>query len=289
MVQTVIIIFILFILGVFIYTLYEFHFALRSHALVKKPILNKSFKLIKKTLTTSDGIKISSWYMPVKNPKAVVILVHGYKEANADKIRMLPHAQYLKKAGYSTLLIDLRSFGESEGNKITLGIQEWKDVEAAYDYVKTLAENKDKKIGFYGKSMGGVTSIIAKGITGKGDFIISLTPYASFKNLFSFQLTQKGYFAPFFLPFLRLAGLFEFGLNFEKYAPINLIKKINVPIFIAGAKYDEMVPKFDAKYLFDNANNQKEFWQAATNHDEIFRDNPTEFQKKILSFLSKYT
>ncbi len=285
---TVIIIFILFILGVFIYTWYEFHFALRSHALVKKPILNKSFKLIKKTLTASDGIKISSWYIPVKNPKAVVILVHGYREINADKTRMLAHADYLKKAEYSTLLIDLRSFGESEGNKITLGVNEWKDIEAAYDYVKTLVENKNKKIGFYGKSMGGVASIIAKGITGKGDFIITLTPYASFKSLFSFQLTQKGYFVSFFLPFLRLAGLFELGLNFEKYAPINLIKKINVPIFIIGAKYDDMVPKDDAKYLFDNANNPKEFWQATTSHDEIFRKNPTVFQKKILGFLSKY-
>lgn len=279
---------ILLILGVFIYTWYEFHYALRSHALVKKPILNKSFKLIKKTLTASDGIKISSWYMPVKNPKAIVILVHGYREANAGKARMFDHADYLKKAGYSTLLIDLRSFGESEGNKMTLGVEERKDVEAAYDYAKSLPENKNKKIGFYGKSMGGVASIIAKAITGKGDFIIALTPYASFKSLFSFQLGQRGYFPTLFLPFLRLAGLLEFGFNYERYSSINLIKKITVPIFIVSAKYDETIPKNDSKYLFDKANSPKEFWQAPTNHYEIFRDNPTAFQKKILGFLSKY-
>lgn len=277
----------LIILGVFIYTWYEFHLTLRSHKTLKKTISNKGLKIIKKNIKTSDGLKISSWYVPLKNPKAVVILVHGYREANAGKARMLSHAKYLKKAGYSTLLIDLRSFGESDGNKVTLGTSEWKDVEAAYDYAKSIPENKNKKIGFYGKSMGAVASIIAKAVTGKGDFIIALTPYASFKNLFSFQLTQKGYYTPLFLPLVRIAGLFELGYNYEHYSPINLIKKINVPIFIASAKYDETIPRNDSKYLFENAKNPKEFWEAPTNHYEIFRDNPEEFQKKVLGFLSK--
>lgn len=275
-------------IGVFIYTWYEFHIALRSHKNLKKTILSKDLKIIKKYLTASDGIKISSWYIPVKNSKAVIMLIHGYREVNADKTRMLEHADYLKKAGYSTILIDLRSFGESEGNKVTLGVQEWKDIEAAYHYAKSLPENKGKKVGFYGKSMGGVTSIIAKGITGKGDFIIALTPYASFKSLFKFQLKQKRYISYLFLPFLQLAAFFELGCNYEKHSPINLIKRINVPIFIAGAKYDDVVPKNDAKYLFDHANSPKEFWEAPTSHSEIFRNGPLLFQKKILNFLSKY-
>lgn len=278
----------LFIVGTFIYTWYRFQSNLKFHKKSKKQILDKSLEFIKKIFTTSDGIKISSWYIPVKNPKAVIILVHGYKEINADKTRMLTHAEYLKKEGYSTILIDLRSFGESEGEKVTFGANEWKDVEAAYDFAKSLPENKGKKIGYFGKSMGAVTSIIAKGVTDKGDFIIALTPYASFKSLFEFQLKQKGYSSLFFLPFVRLAALLEFGHKYEQHSPINLIKKIKVPIFIAAAKYEGVVPKNDAKYLFDKANNPKEFWQAPTNHYEIYRDNPTAFKKKILSFLAKY-
>lgn len=278
----------LLITGIFIYTWYEFRIALRSHKTSKKPTLNKNLKIIKKYLIASDGTKISSWYMPVKNPKAVIILIHGYRETNADKIRMLPHAEYLEKAGYSTLLIDLRSFGESQGDKITLGATEWKDIQAAYDYVKSLPENKNKKIGFYGKSMGGVTSIITKGITRKGDFIVALTPYASFKSLFKFQLKQKKYISYIFLPFLQIVAFFELGRNYEKHSPINLIKKINTPIFIVAAKYENRIPKNDAKFLFDHANNPKEFWEAPTNHDEIFRNNPTAFKRRVLNFLEKY-
>lgn len=275
-------------IGIFIYTWREFRINIKPQKTIKKPVLNTKLRIIKKSLKSSDGTRISSWYIPVKNPKAVVILVHGFKEVNAGKSRMIVHAEYLQKAGYSTFLIDLRSFGESEGNKMSFGINESKDVITAYDYLKTLPENKNKKIGFFGRSMGAATSIIASAINGKGDFIIALTPYASFKNLFNFKLIKKGYFTPVFFPFLQIAACIELGLSFEKYAPINLIEKINVPIFIAGAKYDETIPKKDAKRLFNKANNPKEFWEILTNHDEIFRQNPEGFKKKILGFLSKY-
>lgn len=284
--QTIISLLILVFFGIFIYTWYQFHSALRPQKKLKKSILNSKLEIIKKTLTTSDGIQISSWYIPVNNPKAVIILIHGYKEANADKTRMLPHAEYLKQAGYSTILIDLRFFGESGGNRISLGINEWKDVKAAYDYAKSLPENRNKKIGFFGKSMGGVSSIIAKGITGKGDFIVALTPYSSFKSLFSFQLNQKGYPSLIFLPFLRFAAFFELGINYEKYSPINLVEKINAPIFVTSAKRDEIVPPQDAKKIYDKAKGPKEFWQSDTIH-ATFSNDPLELKKRVLIFLSK--
>lgn len=278
---------IIIVSGIFIYSWYEFSRKTNLHVSLINPKKSKDLKSIKKYLKTSDGLKIAAWYIPVKNPKAVVILVDGYKQTDEEKIRMLGHAEYLKKAGYSCILIDLRSFGESEGNKITFGVNEWRDVEAAYDYAKRLPENKDKKIGFLGISMGGVTSIITKGITGKGDFIIASAPYASFESLFAFQARQRRLPTFIFSPILKIIALFEFGFNYNNYAAINLIKKINVPIFITCAKNDQMVDSKDAKRLYDKANNPKEYWETNTTH-RIFKDNPQEFQKKILDFLSKY-
>ena len=278
---------VLLILGLFIYTWYEAHSKLKLHIDLKNPKLNKDLKLTKKYLMTSDGLKIASWYMPVKNPKAVVILIDGYKETDEDKVRMFDHAEYLRKAGYSCILIDLRSFGESEGNKITFGIKEWKEAERAFDYINSLPENKNKKIGFLGISMGAVVSIITKAITAKGDFIIALTPYANFKSLFDFRIRKKGLPSFLFLPILRIVALFEFCFNYEYYTAINMIKKVNVPIFIISAKHDNIVNSHDAKYIYDKANHPKEYWQANTSH-RIFKDNPKELQEKILNFLSKY-
>lgn len=284
---TIIILSILFILGLFAYAWYEFRSKLKLHINLKSPILSKKLKLIKKYLKTSDGIRICSWYIPVKNPKAVLILVDGYKEVNEDKVRMFGHAEYLRKAGYSTLLIDLRSFGKSQGNKITFGVKEWRDVETAYDYVKSLPENIDLKIGFLGISMGGVISVIAKAITGKGDFIIASTPFANFKSLFDFQIRKRGLPFFIFLPIIRIAALFELGLNYEHYTAINMVGKVNVPILITCATHDRIVNSADAKHIYDKANRPKEYWQTNTTH-RTFKDNPLVFQNKILNFLSKY-
>jgi uncharacterized protein len=285
--QIVLILIALFVLGLFAYSWYELSSKLRLHINLRNSKVFNKLKLIKKNLTTSDGVRIASWYLPVKNSKAVVIVVDGYKETHEERVRMFEFTEYLNNAGYSTLLIDLRSIGESEGNKISFGVNEWKDVEVAFDYIKSLPGNRNKKIGFLGISMGASTSIIANGITGKGDFIIAATPYSSFKNLFDFRLRKKGLPSFPFLSIIRLIAFFELGFNYEYYTVINLIDKIKVPIFILSAKYDKIVNSNDAKDIYQKANKPKEYWQANTTH-RIFIDKPEEFKKKTLSFLSKY-
>jgi uncharacterized protein len=282
-----IIILIVIIFGLFIYSWHELSSKLDVHIDLRNSEIFKNLKFIKKILKTSDGVRIVSWYMPVKNSKAVVIIVDGYKETLEERVRMFEYVEYLKNAGYSTLLVDLRSIGESEGNKISFGVKEWRDVETAFDYMKSLPENKNKKIGFLGISMGASVSIIANGITGKGDFLIAAVPYSSFKNLFEFRLKMKRLPSFPFLSIIRFIAFLKLGFNYEHYTATNLIKKVKIPIFILSAKYDKNLNPNDAKDIYDKANEPKEYWQANTTH-RIFIYNPKEFKKKTLAFLSKY-
>jgi len=278
--------FVIFII-IFSYTWYRAHEKLSVHVNpgVETPVSKKlPYKDV--SLKSSDGVKLAGWYIPVKDAKAVVILIHGFQNFKGGKSVMLSQAEYLYKAGYSTFLVDLRSMGYSEGNKVTLGINEWKDAVAAYDYVKSLPENKNKKVGFFGNSMGAVTSIIAVGIMNKGDFVIASVPYANFNSLFNTQISRQGLWPPLFLPFLRLSTALELGLHYSYYAPINWIGKIHVPIFLISAKHDGQVDHRDAKTLYDRANAPKEFWLANTGHD-VYAAKPEEFKKRVLDFLSK--
>lgn len=227
---------------------------------------------------TEDDVFLKGWYIPVKHAKAVVIAVHGYVDTKAT---IVDHTKYLHDGGYTTFFIDLRS--DKKNIKYTLGVHESKDIEAAYEYMKSLSENKNKKIGFFSGSMGAATSIVAAGKSGKGDFVIASVPYANFKRLFAQQLRNEK-LPLFLLPFLRLAALLEFGLHYHKFAPSNYIARIKKPVFLMSAKYDEVVNGEDAKYLFDLANNPKHFWQADTRH-RIFDEIPKEFEKRVLSFL----
>ncbi|MGH7246099.1 MAG: alpha/beta hydrolase [Candidatus Levyibacteriota bacterium] len=274
------------LLGVFLYTWYR----LRNGIYVHTPENTERIKEYKlpveeKTFTTRDGLTISSWYIPVKNPKAVVILIHGYVEKNGGRGLMLPHADYLYKNGYTTLLINLRTNGKSDGKKVTFGINEWKDVDAAYDFVKSLPKCKGRKIGFMGVSMGGSVAIITAGETGKGDFVIASVPFASLGTMLSYQIKKEKKFVPLFLPLISIASFLEFGMKRKTSSPIALVKNIHVPLLLIGGKYDNDVNPYDAKQLFDKANKPKYLWEADAGHD-VFRIHPEEFKKRVLSFLN---
>ena len=66
-----------------------------------------------KTLTT-DNIEIVSWFIPNKELKGTIIMVHGF---DMNKSGMLSRAKFFYDLGYSVLLPDLRARGESGGDK----------------------------------------------------------------------------------------------------------------------------------------------------------------------------
>lgn len=269
----------------FFYTCYRLHIKLHFHAENAQKSPPPQLKSLTFFATNSNNQKIAYWYFPVRNAKAVVILIHGYSNPGG-KDQMLVHAKYLRENGYSTVLLDLRAYGESDGSKTTLATQEWKDVEAVYDQVKSLPENKNAKVGFLGISMGASTAIMAAGKTQKGDFVIASAPFASIKSLFSPQLKSAGLPPSVFYPFLKVAALLELGKDHEMNTPAAVIEKVKVPILLISASRDKDVAGSDAKYLFDLANQPKDYWKADSEHD-VFDAHPEEFRERVEDFLAK--
>jgi len=237
-------------------------------------------------LINSDHQKIAFYSFPVRHPNAVVILAHGYSNPGG-KNQMLEHVDYLKQANYSVYLLDFRSFGESDGQKIYLGTKEWQDLETLYDYIYSLPENNNIKIGYLGFSMGAASAINSVAKTGKGDFIIASAPYASIDSMYQFRLNQNKF--PYYI-FTKLAVIAELGTDSQKISPENLISKINVPIIIFSAQNDIHVDNHDAQQLYDLliTNLTKDYWQADNSDHDIFASHPDDFQQHVLDFLAKH-
>lgn len=284
-------IFLLFVLlGIIIgYSWYRLHKEIHIHATHYEDIpKNSGLNYQDFLVTTTDGIKIRGWYIPVSHPKSFVILLHGRMTKDGGRAMMLSHAQYLHDKGYATLLFDMRGVGESDGNTITLGVNEWKDVVAVYAYAKSLPEAKGKKIGFLGISMGGAVGIIAAGKEQIGDFIIASVPYKSFVSLFAQQVKREKLFPKFiFVWALAIAAFIELGIFYFLLTPIRLIKNIKAPVLLISAKNDGMVNPKDQWELYERANKPKEFWQADASH-HVHRELKSEFEEKVLSFLRVY-
>ncbi len=220
--------------------------------LIINPIVNSraDFKTIpienskKLILKTQDEINIASWMIESTNPKGIIILLSGIQ--NPSVTAFSGYARMLKDNGYSSLLIEMRSHGESEGNKISFGMEEWIDVKAGVDYIKSIEEYKNLPIIVWGTSMGGATAINSAGKIPEIDGVISFSAYSSFADTFCDILTTIG--IPKFIsniekPFINLYIGFKFGFDKLKVSPINQIENLNGrPILLMHSKEDSQVP-----------------------------------------------
>lgn len=280
------IVLLLVVLGIFAYTFNLFSKSVYTHV----PSSNETPSAdLDTTLNyvTSDNLKIAYWYFPVENSKAVVILVHGYNNPGGKR-QMLNQSEYLRKAGYSTALLDLRSFGDSEGDKVTFGVNEYKDVEAVYNYISQLQENKGKKIGFLGISMGAATSLVTAGQTQKGDFVIASVPFYSVNSMLKAQVIKRGLPSNLILPFSKLCAFVTFGFNYNKYSPQGVTDNIKVPVLLFLATNDQEIVMNDSKKLINEISGKVDYWEVDSSHD-IYGEQPQEFEKRVLEFLEKIT
>ena len=118
------------------------HTAPRS---VPQANLGTSFEEV--TFDSSDGLKLTGWYIPSTNG-AAVIAFPGRSSTQA-------HARMLARHGYGVLLFDPRGEGDSEGDPNPLGWGGDRDLTAAIAFLQARPDVDDHRIGGLGLSVGG--------------------------------------------------------------------------------------------------------------------------------------
>ena len=85
-------------------------------------------------LTTADGLNVVAYEVAVEQPNAAVIFLSGIH--NPSVTAFFGHARMLLDQGYASILLEMRAHGESEGEVIALGFEEYRDAQAVVDYSK---------------------------------------------------------------------------------------------------------------------------------------------------------
>jgi pimeloyl-ACP methyl ester carboxylesterase len=131
--------------------------------------------------SAEDEITLRGWYMPAAGSEQIIIVVHGAGGNRADTSIGIPDIiAGLADHGYSVLAFDLRGHGESDGNRISAGYYEVRDLDGAVEYVKTLGYGD---IGVLGFSMGAVTSVIAAGENTDIDAVVADSSIADLNDI----------------------------------------------------------------------------------------------------------
>ena len=139
------------------------------------------------TLTsTYDGHDIPVDYIYAEGAsdkdQNTVILAHGL---GSNRKMVYPVAEVFLDNGYNVLAFDQRSQGENQAKYTTFGFLDKYDLKDCADYVRE--QSTDKKLGLFGTSYGGLTTILAAfdnelGVSEHTDFVVLDCPISNMKE-----------------------------------------------------------------------------------------------------------
>jgi fermentation-respiration switch protein FrsA (DUF1100 family) len=235
------------------------------------------------TLTTSDGLKISGWYIPGQKSEAIIV-VYGIW---ANKQAILPAVVMLAEAGYHVLAIDMRGHGLSEGKQISYGYYEALDVEAGVDYL--LARSEIKKVGVIGYSLGGAAIVRAAAMDERIQVLVVESSFSSLADAVNDGFSRETGLPSWpFAPLIVRAAEKELGLTVEQVHSAQALATMRPrPVLIIHGSDDNLFPVDQAYKMYEAAQAPKEIWIIeGLKHDYPIKYKK-EYQKRVLGFFEK--
>ncbi len=107
------------------------------------------------TFRTSDGVRLSAWYVPATNSAAIVTL----PGSGSNRTATFGQATVLARHGYGVLMVDPRGQGRSGGHAMDAGWYGDRDITAAVTFLQHQPGVDANRIGVLGLSMGGEEAI----------------------------------------------------------------------------------------------------------------------------------
>lgn len=235
------------------------------------------------TLDSRSGHSITGWHIRSVDRRGVIVLLHPYR---GSRLSMLNRARLLYTEGYSVIMIDFQSHGESPGNRVTIGYLESHDAKAAIDFAKTVHPNEP--IGVIGFSMGGAATLLASPLD--MDAVVLESVYPDIATAVRNRVRVKlGAFAALPTQLLLMQMKPRMGISVSEMRPIAHLKNIGCPVFIMSGTDDAHTTANDTKIMFEAAVEPKQLWMVDGAHHEDLQDFAgNEYEQRILQFLRQH-
>ncbi|HEU4846975.1 MAG TPA: alpha/beta fold hydrolase, partial [Rubrobacteraceae bacterium] len=159
---------------------------------------------------SSDGLRLSGWWVDGAGSSRAAVLVHGWG-ADRSSRHVLETAAVYEEAGYDVLVLDPRGHGGSEGDRVTLGYREVRDVRGALSWLEKRGFDPERVV-LHGWSMGGAAVIQAAPGTGVAA-VVEESAYADLPPLLRERLPEVSGLPAFFTPGIFLVGRLFLGID----------------------------------------------------------------------------
>jgi dipeptidyl aminopeptidase/acylaminoacyl peptidase len=188
--------------------------------------------------------------------QAAIVLVHGYG-GNQDE--MLPVADELHGAGFSVFTYDQRGCGKSSG-EVTFGGREQDDLLSVVDYLASRPDVDRERIGAFGFSMGGSTTLLAAARDPRIKAVAADSAWSDVR-----RWLRPSVRAVFTRPrdrfnalSLKLAEM-RTGIDLDDLRPVDVVGRLSPrPLLLIHGTADDVVVPSESERNYDAANDPKE-------------------------------
>ena len=234
---------------------------------------------------SSDGLRLSAWWVEGVDSSRAALLVHGWG-ADKSSRHVLETAAVYEEAGFDVLMIDLRGHGGSEGDRVTLGYREVRDVQGALSWLEKRGFDPERVV-LHGWSMGGVAVIQAAPGAGVAA-VVEESAYADLPSLLRERLPEVSELPAFFTPGIFVVGRLFLGIDPWAVRPVEEARQLSregVPLMIIHSRDDEVVP-FEHAGTLAKAHPGAVFW-TLEGYEHVHAYEHPEYRERLLSFLDE--
>lgn len=218
------------------------------------------------SITTSDNVVIHGWLVPASPARGTLLFFHG----NAGNIsHRLDSLRIFHDLGLSTLIIDYRGYGESQGSISEQGT--YRDAEAAWHYLTRTRNIPARQIILFGRSLGAAVAAYLASEYKPGGLILE-SAFTSVPDL------AAGLYPIF--P-VRLLSRFQYDTR-------KMLRSTASPVLIIHSPGDEIIPFEHALQLYESAGEPKELLRIRGGHNEGFLVSGGIYTDGINKFIETY-
>ena len=213
---------------------------------------------------TADGLRLTHWYRPPREPGAAVVVVfHGNAGNLGDRV---PKLVEILRAGYGMLLMGYRGYGGNQGRPSEEALTG--DARGLLDWLAGQGVPPERTV-LYGESLGsGIAVKLAAEREVAG--VILEAPYTSIA-----ELAQLHYW---YLP--------AKWLILDRWNSLDIVAGLRAPLLVVHGGRDRTVPPRYSRRLFEAAPEPKEYFlfdQAS--HNDLY-DFP-QVPARVIDFLRR--
>lgn len=236
------------------------------------------------TLRTKEGTPFDVWWLRTANPKARLVLIHGY---HADRYQLLPLARDLGGRGYESVLLSLRGHEDRPG-PCTLGVKECTDVTQVLDWLKQQTVQDPRPVGLLGFSMGGAVALRAAIRYPEIFCLIADSPYGYFYPVLK-HIVQQEYRLPALFAWVTWLGA-RIVLMASKRELDPAVEAPNgrAPLLLIHSGQDVVVSESNRRSLFNRWGGPKQDWtDSEAVHVGAYSRNPQAYVHRLDAFLKE--